>query len=56
MAPKSASNQPHTASDDYNEGPQAVARFREAVSHLAKLPKSAIPARQPQAKQKRKKK
>jgi hypothetical protein len=44
--------QPHTGPGDYNEGPQAATRFRNALGHLASVPR-AHP--EPRSKPKRKK-
>jgi len=58
MPPKSSSGgeKPHLGPEDFNEGPAAAARFRSAVSHLAALPKSAVPDSHPVPKAKHRKK
>jgi hypothetical protein len=58
MPPKSSSSlgKSHLGPEDFNEGPQAAARFKAAVSHIAALPKSAVPRPQPQHRSNKRKK
>jgi len=41
--PRNSSDKPHLGPQDFHEGPQAVARFVAALTHIARLPKSAVP-------------
>jgi hypothetical protein len=50
MVPKSSTDgrdKPHLGPQDFHEGPQAAARFRSAVTHIAALPKSVVPPHKP---------
>ena len=39
-------DKPHTGPTDFNEGTEAAARFRHALTHLATVPKAAAPRHQ----------
>jgi len=47
MKNSTSDDKPHTGPGDFNEGPQAAARFRAAVAHLAAVPRSAVPRPRP---------
>ena len=58
MLPRRSSNgadRPHTGPEDFNSGPQAAAKFRAALGHLAALPKSAVTNGHSKAKNRKKK-
>ncbi|MDB5329289.1 MAG: hypothetical protein JWP03_440 [Phycisphaerales bacterium] len=48
--------QPHTSPADYNEGPQAASRFRNALGHLASVPPASVPRAHPEPRSKSKRK